>query len=301
MKELTSTQSLLGVVFAYLSDELEFRQKICLVMAFLLLREPATSAGIFLASFALSKQWTKDDKPNPITEAFQRGNSKTDLRAAKATELVSYLDCVLEWEEAYFQEFTFWFLKSFKNIDVAMKNMSTTSTNDDHHQQKMGPGALSESVSSSSFENANVSQVSLNSHETNEDDSAASSSSSEVEVMLKYLSSYYSSDIAINDYKLALADFRLALAEYNLSMVSHRINCFNCRNGLPCTEDNRFPSQLSMGASTNSLALDGVDEEGEEEEMDNDDDDDKLDLNKYGHVAIPNVEDDIIAQLHLQE
>jgi hypothetical protein len=100
---------LAGVVFAIVSQDWDFTQGLSLCAAFLLMREKAGISGTFVATWAFSRHRRRDDP---------------EIHALQVTELISYLDAVLEWKSGYFQEFTSAFFKCYKELVSAYRTGS---------------------------------------------------------------------------------------------------------------------------------------------------------------------------------
>ncbi|KAL3897465.1 MAG: hypothetical protein SGCHY_003397 [Lobulomycetales sp.] len=95
---------LAGVVFSMVSMEWNFSQGTSLCAAFLLMRESPENAAKFMSAWAVTRRRQRGDKEH----------------ALMVTELISYLDAVLEWGSDYFEEFTNAFFRSYKEVTTAM-------------------------------------------------------------------------------------------------------------------------------------------------------------------------------------
>lgn len=95
------------------SMEWNFSQGTSLCAAFLLMRESPENAAKFMSyvcHFNFFSAWA-------VTRRRQRGDKE---HALMVTELISYLDAVLEWGSDYFEEFTNAFFRSYKEVTTAM-------------------------------------------------------------------------------------------------------------------------------------------------------------------------------------
>ena len=86
-----------GIVFARLSDDMQFQSQFCLITAFLLIRETADTSAAFIASISCNVDWNRFTKNEVSKNGGEKPLTDSDKRASKTTELISYLDSVLDW------------------------------------------------------------------------------------------------------------------------------------------------------------------------------------------------------------
>lgn len=125
------------------------------LVAIMIAGESAEITAVFVRALTATVNWTPD----------------------RVTELVSFLDAVLEWDERYFRDFTQCYVELSKNDQAAQ-----TSNSDD----ASGP----------------ESQSALARHARDNKSGKLS---------FDYLAALYKTNLALANYKLALADFKLAL------------------------------------------------------------------------------------------
>ena len=137
------------------------------LIAILAAGETADVTATFIKSLTATENWTSE----------------------KVTELVSFMDTVLDWDEGFFRSFTEHYVKLSKAEQNAAEKCSGCATDDeDESLEKMVECTPANKTRSKSGKLA-----------------------------LDYLAALYKTNLALASYKLALADFKLALAARNLN------------------------------------------------------------------------------------
>ncbi|KAJ3199698.1 hypothetical protein HK099_003045 [Clydaea vesicula] len=185
------------------------------------MKESAKTSGIFLASWLCSREWKIKD--------LNDARVSSDERAAKATELISYLDCFLEWSAVYFKEFTSWFFKTFRSIDSAVRLVKKTKKRE---SKKLKIKELRELL----LEEEKISQNSM-------------------EQLLQHLSKFYQQSLAVSNYKMTMEDFKSSISNTTAATAETTTPCLSCNaclNDKPCNSLTQL-SNSSNGTSSTSI------------------------------------------------
>ena len=144
----------------------ESRHAILKLIAIMAAGESATVTAEFIHTLTLSDSWT----------------------AEKVTEMVSFLDAVLEWDEPYFQQFT--------NNYVELVYKSNPSLDKSEASLKLSQDQLASPSSP-------ISPLRI---------PIVSGPKTVSKISFDYLAALYKTNLALANYRLALADFKMAVA-----------------------------------------------------------------------------------------
>lgn len=138
------------------------------LVAIMVAGESAETAAIFVKALTCTENWSSE----------------------RVTELVSFLDTVLDWDETYFRLFT----EKYVSLSREDEQPGDESVNSDNEDIEVG-------------------QVTLGFRSAKRRTKRPGSS----KLAFDYLAALYKTNLALANYKLALADFKLALAARNLN------------------------------------------------------------------------------------